>query len=135
MQQSDTSSVSSKTSEKKKRRFFPIIKKSSTEIALAFDPRNLESREGREEEKKGSIPRMIHAQDDKNLFLYIFGFILCNFHSYHNFRSSRSTEEDSISIRSKEGRVLVQGERSDLKTQYCKIFIPNLLVRCICKRL
>ena len=54
MQQSDTSSVSSKTSEKKKRRFFPIIKKSSTEIALAFDPRNLENREGREEEKKGS---------------------------------------------------------------------------------
>ena len=68
MQQSDTSSVSSKTSEKKKRRFFPIIKKSSTEIALAFDPRNLESREG-QEEKKGSIPRMIQAQDDKNLFL------------------------------------------------------------------
>ena len=69
MQQSDTSSVSSKTSEKKKRRFFPIIKKSSTEIALAFDPRNLENREGREEEKKGSIPRMIQVQDDKNLFL------------------------------------------------------------------
>lgn len=43
--------------------------------------------------------------------------------SYHNYKSSRITEEDTISIRNKDGRILVQGERSDLKTHYCIVFV------------
>ena len=42
-------------------------------------------------------------------------------YSYHTFKSSRVNEEDSICIRNKDGRILVQGERSDLETHYCKL--------------
>lgn len=72
MQQSDTSSVTSKSSEKRRRPFFPLVKKSSTEIVLSFDPRNLENRETKEEGKKGAPPRMMDSMDDNNLFLYCF---------------------------------------------------------------
>lgn len=72
MQPSDASSVTSKSSEKKRRPFFPLVKKSSTEIVLAFDPRNLGNRETKEEEKKGAPPRMMDSMDDNSLFLYCF---------------------------------------------------------------
>lgn len=43
--------------------------------------------------------------------------------SYHTYKSSKLTEEDTISIRNKDGRILVQGERTDLKTHYCIVFV------------
>lgn len=72
MQQSDSSSVTSKSSEKKKHPYFPLVKKSTTEMVLAFDPRNLESREKADGEKPEDHKRMMSTRDDNSLFLYVY---------------------------------------------------------------
>lgn len=67
MQQSDSSSVTSRSSEKK--RYFPLVKKSSTEVAIAFDGRSIENRERSEDERKEDFYRMMSIKDDNDLFL------------------------------------------------------------------
>ena len=48
------------------------MKKSTTEMVLAFDPRNLEGREKADGEKPEDRKRMMSTKDDSSLFLYSF---------------------------------------------------------------